>query len=397
MLNSQMMGELNNLLVRANALLNDVKRVRDIDSMRLLYKKLKEWESDGFRVLQTGFTADLQKFYNEVSNVNYPGNVNIPRESFEHLRNEINHLVPRKVEILSNLKSSLFEIPEDKFLPIEQPDNNNNNNNIGTIIENKVETMTYGSNSIPLCEVAIITALEEDEMEKVLLFIEIEGTIPDSKHLIQYGHLKQNPNRKVAFASQHTSGMIDASILTAELLMLFKPKLLIMAGVLGGKPEDTSIGDVVVANGTFTIDKGKITESGFKKDRESSNIANKYLPALKRAKAQIINFIEQEDHTASRRVDIHFGSIACVRQVIDLQGYFEEVIESEDRKAIALEMESYGVVRACELLNDGRTASLIIKSVMDNTSGKTDTAKKFAAWTSAMVVRYVLENNTFNL
>jgi hypothetical protein len=43
---------------------------------------------------------------------------------------------------------------------------------------------------------ALITALEEDEMEKVLPLIEKEGKIDDDKILIEYGHLVANPEKK---------------------------------------------------------------------------------------------------------------------------------------------------------------------------------------------------------
>ena len=117
---------------------------------------------------------------------------------------------------------------------------------------------------------AIITALEEDEMEKVLPMIENEVKIQNSKHLIYYGNIKNKPEKKVIYSSQQSSGMIDAAILATELLQ-YKPKYLIMAGVLGGRPDKTNIGDVVVATKTFTIDKGKIDELGFHKESESSS------------------------------------------------------------------------------------------------------------------------------
>ncbi|MGE3823847.1 MAG: hypothetical protein AB7G44_06450, partial [Bacteroidia bacterium] len=91
-------------------------------------------------------------------------------------------------------------------------------------------------NQITKCDYAIITALEEDEMEKVLPMITKIGTIPNEKHLIEYGVLKSNQKKKIAYASQQSTGMIDASILATELITLFRPKYLIMAGVLGGKP-----------------------------------------------------------------------------------------------------------------------------------------------------------------
>lgn len=198
---------------------------------------------------------------------------------------------------------------------------------------------------------AIITALEEDEMEKVLPLIEKEGEINDSEHLIEYGHLKGMPTKRVVYASQHSSGVIDAGILSAELLLRFKPKFLIMVGVLGGKPLDTNIGDVVVASKVFTIDKGKYNELGFQKEINQSALQSKELTRFNREKSQIENFINKSDETRSSNIKIHFGPIATVNQVIDVEGFFEKEITSLDRKAIALEMESFAVVRACELIS----------------------------------------------
>jgi nucleoside phosphorylase len=244
---------------------------------------------------------------------------------------------------------------------------------------------------VPQCDYVIITALEDDEMEKVLPMITKTGTVSNKMHLIEFGHLKDKPSKTIAYASQLATGMVDASILATEMLLLFRPKVLIMAGVLGGKPGDVNIGDVVIATKVFTIDKGKVSELGFKRDLESTNTDGSYITAIKRKKADIIEFIRAGDGTRKQTVDIHFGSIGCVRQVIDLKDYFEEEISSVDRKAIALEMESYGISRACELVNNGATTTLIIKSAMDNTVDKVDDAKTYAAWTSAKVVQFIFE------
>lgn len=56
-------------------------------------------------------------------------------------------------------------------------------------------------------------------------------------------------------------------------------------------------------------------------------------------------------------------------------------------------MESFAVIRACELLNNGKTTPLIIKSVMDNTQEKTDEGKTYAAWTSSKTLEYILLND----
>lgn len=272
-------------------------------------------------------------------------------------------------------------------------------------------------NDFPRCDYAIITALEEDEMEKILPMIEKEGETSNTKHLIEYGHLIKNPKKKIAYASQQSTGMIDAAILATELLTTFKPKFLIMPGVLGGKPNDVNIGDIIVSTKVFTIDKGKLTteeilkdetvkeqidfvekevEEGkkvFKKEIEAVTMNSSAITKFIRKKDGILNYINNEDQTRKKIINLLFGPIACVRQVIDQKGYFEENILVIERKAIGLEMESYSVARACELVNNGETTPIIVKSVMDNTAAKVDEAKTYAAWTSAMFVKYILEND----
>ncbi len=239
----------------------------------------------------------------------------------------------------------------------------------------------------------IITALEQDEMTKVLPLIKTLQTIENSKHLIELGCFKSKPDKKVIYASQINSGMVDAAILATELICTYKPKFLIMTGVMGGKPEDTSIGDIIVSKKVFTIDKGKLTEEQFKKEIESVSTESSFTTKIEREKNKIIEFIKEKDEIYGRQFNIHFEPVACVRSVIDRKGFFKDNILSVDRKTIGLEMEGYGIARACQIVNEGRTIPLIIKSVMDNTQEKTDEAKKLAAWTSAKVLEYIILND----
>lgn len=261
-----------------------------------------------------------------------------------------------------------------------------NNSNPEFLVKNSQENLTV--------DYVVITALELDEMEKVLPMIQKTGRQDNDKHLIEYGFFKGKPEKKVAYASQVSTGMVDASILATEMLVRYNPKFLIMTGVLGGKPKDTKIGDVVVSTKVFTIDKGKISkDDNFKREIENSNTDNAYVKSFQRDKSKIIQFIKDKDGTRSQSINIHFEPVACVRQVIDKKGYFDDKITTIDRKTIALEMEGYGIARACELVNNGKTTPIIIKSVMDNTQSKTDGAKTYAAWTSAAFLEYIIMND----
>lgn len=239
----------------------------------------------------------------------------------------------------------------------------------------------------------IITALEQDEMEKVLPLIQTLKTIENNKHLIELGCFKSRPDKKVIYASQINTGMVDAAILATELICRFTPKFLIMTGVMGGKPKDTLIGDVIISKKVFTIDKGKITEDDFKREIEAVSTESSYTTKIERHKKKIIDFIKEKDEINNTEVNIHCEPVACVRSVIDRDGFFKNDILTVDRKTIGLEMEGYGIARACQIVNNGQTIPLIIKSVMDNTQEKTDGAKKLAAWTSAKVLEYIIIND----
>lgn len=313
-------------------------------------------------------------------------------------------------QVQSNLEDEKFKFYSKKEI-IQLATGNSN------FTSKAIKDTSILSNVYPQCDYAIITALEEDEMAMILPMIKKEGETSNTKHLIEYGHLIKNPNKKIAYASQQSTGMIDAAILATELLTIFKPKYLIMPGVLGGKPNDVNIGDIIVSTKVFTIDKGKLTTEEILKDEilkeqidivekekeEVKNVFKKEIEAVTmnssaitkfiRKKDDILGYINNEDQTRKKNINLLFGPIACVRQVIDQKGYFEENVLVIDRKAIGLEMESYSVARACELVNNGATTPIIVKSVMDNTAAKVDDAKTYAAWTSAMFIKYILEND----
>jgi nucleoside phosphorylase len=383
MLKNVLQGNLNSQINKGDSILKQVNQAAELETLKKIDIEYEKWNEETTDVLQKSFVTSYRIHSTKFQEVLYLGNIHVDKESFEHVRSKLLKVIPEKISFLKDLITELKSIPIDKILPYENQSKSLKTDQIPMKNQNNTEQFDY----------AIMTALEDDEMEKIIPFINVEGTVDNAKHLIQYGSLKSNSNKQIVFSSQQLTGMVDASILASELIIRFNPKFLIMPGVLGGKPEEIEIGDVVVANKVFTIDKGKISEIVFKKESESSSTGSSFLTKLVREKKKISRYIEDADQTRNKPVNIHFGSIACVRQVIDLEGFFEKNIESIDRKAIALEMESYGVSRACELLNDGKTIPLIIKAAMDNTKDKQDGAKSYASWNSAKFVQYILEND----
>lgn len=275
-------------------------------------------------------------------------------------------------------------------------------------------------------EYGIITALYEDEFEEVAKHFEWTSSRFVGNKRYKIGNLKGNPEKRIVATIPSATGMVDSAIIATQLLELFKPKFLLMSGVCGAI-EGTAIGDIVVAKNIFTFQKGKVSDI---KDSEGNPIElfdadknkidhNKLYdangknisisiekfeiehdtiiefqlkdfiePELKRIKEEI-NKSEVLDIT-NQKVNIHLEPMACSTMVINKDGYFEEHIKSINRKAVAVEMESYGVARACQFGNEGKTKWIIFKSVMDNTKLKDDKAKKLAAHTSALFLKELL-------
>lgn len=283
-------------------------------------------------------------------------------------------------------------------------------------------------------EFGIITALYDDEFEEVKKYFIWDNHEDIYLGTKRYwiGHLIGFPDRKVVATIPYATGMVDSAIMATQMLEVFKPKFLIMSGVCGGK-KGTNFGDIVLAKSILTFQKGKVSNLSnadkspitlFDKDQKPVDYNHTYdehgnqikitvesfevehdtiiefdlqdsvQPELNRIKDQINISIKEDSEIEKKfkKVDIkvHFDKIACSTMVINNKGYFEESIKTVDRKIVAVEMESYGIARACKFANFGKSKWIIFKSVMDNMTDKDDQAKKFAAKTSALFLKHLV-------
>lgn len=299
--------------------------------------------------------------------------------------------------------------------------------------------------NFPTIKYAIITALYKDEFEELKKIFDFpqELNINTPKKIFYRGFLKTNKEIEVVAAVPNSTGMLDSAIVASLLLEYFRPEYLLMSGVCGAS-NDYSFGDIVVAKQVFTFQKGKISD--IKRMNEDGSFQNIDLydingnlvdykllfdndgnqvaisiekfeveqdaiiqldsffedslnPKLETIKQKINFSIRNESYlNIDRDIKIVLEPMACSTMVINKNGYFNDTIKSIHRKTAAVEMESYGVARACQFANGGKTKALIFKSVMDNTVNKSDFIgnvnwKKFAAFTSAQFMKQLFEEN----
>lgn len=297
----------------------------------------------------------------------------------------------------------------------------------------------------PQIKYAIITALYDDEFEEIKKIFDFpeqdEICIGDKTYYV--GYLRTNHLIQVVAGIPFNTGMVDASIMATQMIEIFKPEYILMSGVCGGFIDDCKLGDIVVARNVYTFQKGKISDittqndkgdyekiqlydknnniidydklydkdgnqisvsiEKFKREDDSVITIDHFKDKYDKFKNKIIDSINRkikDDFPIKLKSDIglHFEPMACSTMVINKKGFFENTLKSIDRKTIAVEMESYGIARACRYANEGKTKPIIFKSVMDYTFNKQDNDgqinwKKLAAFTSAQFMKYLFEND----
>lgn len=291
-------------------------------------------------------------------------------------------------------------------------------------------SLADNKSSIEHVDFGIITALYTNEFDMIEDLFNWTGTHNTGKKVYKIGHPKSDSSKKIVAIHLTETGVVDASVIATQMAEIFKPKIILMPGVCGGDVS-TNVGDVIVAKKVFMFQKGKISDikdekgeiiklyDSLKKEIDPSNLQDEngkkvalniekfeiehnsiceLHPVLKdvlEPKLESIkDKINKELKPFGKEINIHLEPMACSTMVINKTGYFEQNVKRIDRKVIALEMESYGIARACEFANEGKTHFLIFKSVMDNMMNKVDgNNKTFAGKTSALFMKYLLQEN----
>lgn len=252
------------------------------------------------------------------------------------------------------------------------------------------------------CDLFIITALEVPENSAVLNLpwnwqineLESEVATFRSGSFVNHGESK-----RVVAACTNQMGMISAAVLATKAIYCFRPRYIAMAGIAAGIRGVCNLGDIVVADPAWDYGSGKWASKG---SERVFQMAPRQLPlcAVLRNRferlAQDREFLERV-WTAwpSAKPDSHpnliigpMASGAAVRA----DGEAENEVKAQHRKAVAIEMEAFGVMAAAHEAPLPEVKSFIVKSICDFADAeKSDDHQAFAAYTSANVIREFAE------
>jgi nucleoside phosphorylase/CheY-like chemotaxis protein len=267
------------------------------------------------------------------------------------------------------------------------------NNRMISVINNKYN---YSA------DIAIITALEHTELEAVLRCNGKWKTESIEGHTYHLSELlcKSGETIKLVATASERMGASAASIITTKVGMLFDPNLMIMSGICAGVRGKVALGDIIIADHVWDWSAGKVID----KEGEVSFLPEPHQIPIARNLRHIFKtygikcpysetiYKEWGGHRCDLHPKVYLAPMACGSQVIAHSELMDKILQ-DNRKMLALEMESYGFLLACESIE---TPAFVAKSICDFAdSEKNDEAHQYASYTSAsFIFKFISENYT---
>jgi nucleoside phosphorylase/CheY-like chemotaxis protein len=251
-------------------------------------------------------------------------------------------------------------------------------------------------------DVAIMTALSMPEFSE--LSVALGGGHP--VHIAETGEewlrctLSDEGGREVNViaACAQEMGMSAMAALTTRLAVAYRPKIMMLVGIMGGNAERVGISDIVVVKETWNSTAGKLTERGFQPDMKQQTcdlrIANIF--------GSVINddvllhlWRNWKDDKPKQLPTVHQGAVACSSAVVADGAFFKD-IENQKRKILGVEMEAYGCYDASFRLGNVAPKTICFKSVCDLGDGaKNDQYQRYCSYIAASVAVILLRESRF--
>jgi nucleoside phosphorylase len=260
------------------------------------------------------------------------------------------------------------------------------------------ENSLNSSRPVLSADIVVVCALHSPELENVLaLSATAEGpriaADPQTYHSTEW-KTEGGTALRVVLAAPNQMGLTASGVLTAKMIMQFRPKLVIMAGIAAGTKHGTQgFGDIVTPEHTFDYGDGKSIDSG-----ETVTVLTSPKPLS--IQARLLGRLKEWQRTRkgldliarawlaakpATALNLHTGPIFSVPTVQQTSKTIDKAL-LQWRKLSAIEMEAHAVHRACTDTVDPPPLFLCAKSICDFAKNKGDQWQHYAAFTSARFV-----------
>jgi nucleoside phosphorylase/CheY-like chemotaxis protein len=263
------------------------------------------------------------------------------------------------------------------------------------------ERGSNGEKAKSLIDLAIVCALARPELEEVLkLPWNWSSSRPlDDQTFVHDGHFEVDGKTiTVCATAAPRVGMVATSLRSATIIALLRPRLIAMCGICAGVKEKVEIADVLLADPAWDFQSGK-------RVRDGAGARFAFSPHQIPAAPLIRSHLEQirDDLPSLARLATDFGSGAprpprivigpvATGSAVLADGEIINDIRAQHRELIGVEMESYGMYAAACSAPQPQPLAFALKSVCDFAdSTKEDNFQRYAAYTSAGVLRLLME------
>lgn len=248
-------------------------------------------------------------------------------------------------------------------------------------------------------DVCYITALRDPELAAILQLPISWGSELSMGNgiLVQEGSATVK-GKKLSFICAHSPhmGLVAASFMTRALWEKYRPKVIMMTGICGGLG-NAKLGDIVVAERSWDWQSGKWLHDGSFSSSPDQKEATPELIALARGtKADAEYFWKNSDIRPPNKPDLHIAPMVSGSAVVENLELHTRFF-SQHRKAIAVDMECYGVYFSASMSGSPAPKFICIKSISDLANrDKSDNFQEFCSGLSAFISFKIIERLDFS-
>lgn len=216
-------------------------------------------------------------------------------------------------------------------------------------------------------DVCFITALRHPELDGVQQ-LPIEWSPEQSLGngvLFQEGTASINGQVRTFVCAHSTQmGMVAATFMCSALIERFAPRLLIMTGICGGLP-GTKLGDLVVANRSWDWQSGKwLHNSTFEAGPDQKEGSSILIGLAQRVEGYINDFWRAAEHRPEKAPALKVGPMVSGSAVVEDKSKHITFLH-QHRKAVAVDMECFGVYFSARMALTPQPRAICIKAVSD--------------------------------
>ncbi len=264
-------------------------------------------------------------------------------------------------------------------------------NKVGTLLkldDSLKESKTY--------DFGVITALFDDEFTAFNDNMTLEPLDQFNTKMGAFQESKFDRDYKKDFlvSWQSKMGMVDAAALSSKIITEYDPTFLILAGVCGGREEEVNLYDVIIPTNIHDYLSGKFKNGKFVPRPLLAAVNGKMIDFLKERVDDIYDGMRALSQGSLKNIinggfKIHFKDYACGPWVVKTDGKILEIAEEINDDIVGLEMESLGMMRACNRFAKEGRYGIVVKSVMDFTDMNKKDGDKGAIKTNAALISYL--------